>query len=114
MTSLTLPSGCQSCLCLSKKIAELEQRIPNLSKIQEAEKLLDTIVFGGSAQGTITSAEEQADTASTPPAAAAAPVTVPAAVSVPADPWFLLGAKPKSPVSCSTPLHHITSITLHW
>ncbi|KAJ8359169.1 hypothetical protein SKAU_G00156940 [Synaphobranchus kaupii] len=117
MTPLTSPSGCDGCFCLSEKVAVLEQRIHNLYKIQEADKLLYTIVFGGPAQGSVSSAEERAGTASsladaaspsaaasTPPTTAAAPAAVPAAAatSVPADPWLLLGAKPKSLFSCST------------
>ncbi|CAJ1087083.1 hypothetical protein D4764_0263710, partial [Xyrichtys novacula] len=39
------PPGCASCACLAEKIQELERRISTLYQIQEAEKLMDTIVF---------------------------------------------------------------------
>ncbi|CAL8332306.1 unnamed protein product [Merluccius merluccius] len=45
MAPLSSPSGCVSCACLAEKIQELERRISSLHQIQEAEKLLNTIIF---------------------------------------------------------------------
>lgn len=104
------------------------QRISTLYKIQEAERHLDTILFGP-AQVSATSEELEATapypvnaptplaaactlpavsaapaTGSTPPDVAAAPAedSVPAPIAFPEEPWLRLGAKPKAPVS-STP-----------
>lgn len=130
MALLTSPSGCTSCHHLSEKIAELEQRVSILYKIQEAEKLIDTIVFRHPKQGTVFRIEDHGDLAcgpadpvsppltcladpTLPPLGAAsllAPAATPAAAEisvpevVPADPWLLRGVKPKTLVSCATPL----------
>ena len=115
MTPLTSTPACESCVGLSEKIAELEQRISTLYKIREEERYSDSIIFGP-AQAPVTTAEDLADTApylpdaATPPAATSTPpaVTAPAAasvsapVTVPQDAWLRLGAKPKALVS-STP-----------
>ncbi|KAL7379192.1 hypothetical protein ABVT39_024350 [Epinephelus coioides] len=114
MAPLTLPPACESCVSLSK-IAELEQRTSTLYKIQEAERQLNTIIFGP-AQTPTTTAEDLAVTApylpdaATPPAATLTPpaattpatVAVSISVTIPQDAWLLLGAKPKASVS-STP-----------
>ncbi|XP_044076108.1 uncharacterized protein LOC122887197 isoform X2 [Siniperca chuatsi] len=70
MASLTSPSGCVSCFCLAKKIAELEGRISMLYQVQETEKLLDTITFSP-AQADSTCAREPDATAPCPAAEAA-------------------------------------------
>ncbi|KAK0132998.1 hypothetical protein N1851_031636 [Merluccius polli] len=119
MTLLTSPSGCKSCVNLSQKISVLEQRIATLYKIQEAERNLDTIIFGpvqtsANSPGELaTTAPYHADadfspaTASTPPAVAAlAAPPVPAPDAIPEGSWLRCGAKPKAPV-CSTPSHTV-------
>lgn len=113
MAPLTSLPGCQSCADLSKKICELEQRISTLYKIQDAEKFLDTIIFGsapatsGAELGdTIPVALSAADEApifpgTVAPAAVAAPATRPMPVSnYPDHPWVHMGAKPKASTFC--------------
>uniref|UniRef100_A0AAX7UZR1 SGNH hydrolase-type esterase domain-containing protein n=1 Tax=Astatotilapia calliptera TaxID=8154 RepID=A0AAX7UZR1_ASTCA len=56
MAPLTSTSSCESCINLSQKVIELEQRISTLYQIQGAECELDTILLG-KAQTTATSAE---------------------------------------------------------
>uniref|UniRef100_A0AAZ1XXC3 SGNH hydrolase-type esterase domain-containing protein n=1 Tax=Oreochromis aureus TaxID=47969 RepID=A0AAZ1XXC3_OREAU len=56
MAPLTSTSSCESCVNLSQKVIELEQRISTLYQIQGAERDLDTILLG-KAQTTATSAE---------------------------------------------------------
>ncbi|XP_075942749.1 cytosolic phospholipase A2 gamma-like [Anarhichas minor] len=98
MAPLTSPSDCVSCARLVDKITELEGRISTLYRIQEAENLMDTIIFGP-AQTDTASDRVHDSIASSPAAAAPPPVTVPEAS------WLWLGAKPKALVS-STPSHH--------
>lgn len=45
MAPLSSPSSCVSCACLPEKIQEVEGRMSTLSWIQEAKKLLDTIII---------------------------------------------------------------------
>lgn len=119
MAPLTLPSGCESCTCLSKRIAELEKRISTLYQIQDGERFLDTIIFGP-AQATNTSGELEATAPYRPPAdapppapltaaaAAAAPATAPRActptAAAPDDLRLQPGARPKA-LATSTPSH---------
>uniref|UniRef100_A0AAZ1XRI8 SGNH hydrolase-type esterase domain-containing protein n=1 Tax=Oreochromis aureus TaxID=47969 RepID=A0AAZ1XRI8_OREAU len=56
MAPLTSTSSCESCINLSQKVIELEQRISTLYQIQGAERELDTILLG-KAQTTATSTE---------------------------------------------------------
>ncbi len=88
----TVSSDCESCSRLSLKVKELEGRISTLYQIQEDERLLDTLVLVGPAAAAVAMAELD----STVPCAGAVSPTRPA------DPWTLLGARPKAPVS-STP-----------
>lgn len=46
MASVTSQSNCVSGSPLADKIIELGERISTLNKIQDAEKLMDTIIFG--------------------------------------------------------------------
>ena len=118
MAPLTSPSGCVSCARLANKVAELEGRISTLYHIQDAETLMDTIIFGP-AQPDTTCARLPVAAAPCPAVAAAVaasppepdvtaryPVAdVPPPVTVPDDSWTRLEAKPKALVS-STPSHH--------
>ncbi|CAI5670364.1 unnamed protein product [Oreochromis niloticus] len=123
MASLTSTSSCESCINLSQKVIELEQRISTLYQIQGAERDLDTILLG-KAQTTATSAE-LADTVHHPAVVSQDPAnSQPRLHLVSQDPansqprlqtcvagvsatdencWFQLGARPKALVS-STPL----------
>ncbi|CAI5689655.1 unnamed protein product [Oreochromis niloticus] len=109
MAPLTSTSSCESCINLSQKVIELEQRISTLYQIQGAECELDTILLG-KAQTTATSAE-LADTVHHPAAVSQDPAnsqprlsTCVAGVSATDENcWFQLGARPKALVS-STPL----------
>ncbi|KAL7382219.1 hypothetical protein ABVT39_018767 [Epinephelus coioides] len=65
MAPLTSPSGCVSCAYLAEKTLELEGRISTLYKIQEAEKLLDTIVFRPAQTDTNSGLEPDATTPTT-------------------------------------------------
>ncbi|CAI5682613.1 unnamed protein product [Oreochromis niloticus] len=109
MAPLTSTSSCESCINLSQKVIELEQRISTLYQIQGAEHELDTILLG-KAQTTATSAE-LADTVHHPAVVSQDPAnsqprlsTCVAGVSATDENcWFQLGARPKALVS-STPL----------
>ncbi|CAI5657013.1 unnamed protein product [Oreochromis niloticus] len=109
MAPLTSTSSCESCITLSQKVIELEQRISTLYQIQGAERELDTILLG-KAQTTATSAE-LADTVHHPAVVSQDPAnsqprlsTCVAGVSATDENcWFQLGARPKALVS-STPL----------
>lgn len=58
--TVTLPLGCTCCPSFIVKITELERRIHRLKGIQDAEKSLDNVAFGGQAQSSISYAEERA------------------------------------------------------
>ncbi|CAJ1059683.1 hypothetical protein D4764_12G0010930 [Xyrichtys novacula] len=97
------PSGCASCACLAEKIQELERRISTLYQIQEAEKLMDTIVFR---------TPHPDSTGSSDPDPAAPNTSLPAAATTsppPAHPSVSstrLGSQPKAkpePPASSTP-----------
>ncbi|CAI5657098.1 unnamed protein product [Oreochromis niloticus] len=102
MAPLTSTSSCESCINLSQKVIELEQRISTLYQIQGAERELDTILLG-KAQTTATSAE-LADTVHHPAAVSQDPAnsqprlsTCVAGVSATDENcWFQLGARPKA------------------
>jgi len=44
MSSLASPSGCDSCLRLTQKVAELEGRISVLHQIRDDELILDSLL----------------------------------------------------------------------
>ncbi|KAF7648800.1 hypothetical protein LDENG_00151470 [Lucifuga dentata] len=46
MAPLTSPPGCVNCSHLADQVAELQRRISKLYPIREAEKQMDTIIFG--------------------------------------------------------------------
>lgn len=117
MAPLTSPSSCLSCARLAEKIIELEGRISAIYQIQEAEKLLDTIIFGP-AQAASTGTRATGATPPCPAAAATSPpepavaalgssADVPPPLASSDDSWTRLGAKPKVPIS-STPSHVIS------
>ncbi|CAI5669504.1 unnamed protein product [Oreochromis niloticus] len=108
MAPLTSTSSCESCINLSQKMIELEQRISTLYQIQGAERELDTILLG-KAQTTATSAE-LADTVHHPAAVSQDPAnsqprlsTCVAGVSATDENcWFQLRARPKALVSSTS------------
>ncbi|CAI5670161.1 unnamed protein product [Oreochromis niloticus] len=109
MAPLTSTSSCESCVNLSQKVIELEQRISTLYQIQGAERDLDTILLG-KAQTTATSAE-LADTVHHSAVVSQDPAnsqprlqTCVAGVSATDENcWFQLGARPKALVSSTPP-----------
>ncbi|CAJ1050757.1 hypothetical protein D4764_12G0010930 [Xyrichtys novacula] len=114
------PPGCASCACLAEKIQELEKRISTLYQIQEAEKLMDTIVFRTSHPDSTGSSDPDPAAPNTSPPAAATTSPPPAHPSFfPEVSSTRLGAKPKAnpePPASSTPSlqerwSHITART---
>ncbi|CAJ1074296.1 hypothetical protein D4764_12G0010930 [Xyrichtys novacula] len=71
MAPRSSPSSCASCACLAEKIQELERRISTLYQIQEAKKLMDTIIFRTPhPESTVSSDPDPATPNNSPPAAA--------------------------------------------
>ncbi|CAJ1074274.1 LOW QUALITY PROTEIN: uncharacterized protein LOC116399339 [Xyrichtys novacula] len=123
MAPLTAPPDCVRCSRLTAKIAELEDRISNLYKIQEAEQFLDTFILGpvltdptaGSVPPPVTEPAAPAigpaaEATSSPPVTEPAAPTVGPAVAVdslpaeePNNSWVRLGARPKLIPVSSTP-----------
>ncbi|CAJ1066416.1 hypothetical protein D4764_12G0010930 [Xyrichtys novacula] len=107
------PTGCFSCACLAEKIQELERRISTLYQIQEAKKLMDTIVFRTPHPDSTGSSDPDPAAPNTPPPAAATTSPSPAHPSLfPDVSSTRLGAKPKAkpePPASSTP-----SLQEHW
>ena len=101
MPPLTSPSGCDSCLCLTQKISELEGKIAVLYQIKDDEQLLDSLVTTGPAFTSSTAGEMV--------------LTVPClnlSATQPPNHWFKLGAKPKAPAT-STPSQKEPWTTAH-
>ncbi|CAJ1078447.1 hypothetical protein D4764_12G0010930 [Xyrichtys novacula] len=125
MAPLTSPPDCVRCSRLTVRIAELEDRISNLYKIQEAEQFLDTFILGSvhtdpTADSVPPPVTEPAAPAIGPAleATSSPPVTEPAAPAVgpavivdslpaeePNNSWIRLGARPKLILASSTPSH---------
>ncbi|CAJ1053404.1 unnamed protein product [Xyrichtys novacula] len=106
MTPLTSPTGCQSCAKNQQENHRTqEHRIFNLYQIQDAEKQLDTILFGPATKSSSAGEMDNTTPYDPSPATAAPVLSSDQAPDVAAtNCWLRLGAKPKALVS-STPTH---------
>lgn len=123
-TSLATPSTICGVTYLPVRLCQLHSpgrqdiraggRISALHQIQEAEKFLDTIIFGSAQTDTTCARVPDASAPSLPAAEAASPpepatthcpdADAPPPVIVPGDSWTRLGVRPKALVN-STPSH---------
>lgn len=89
-------TGCIDCLRMAQKIEELECRISTLYKIKEGEQLTDSLLLTTNVEAASTT---QVADVTVPWNSGTVLSHIPPAT---ANPWFKLGAKPKTMV-CSTP-----------